>query len=234
MSILSRTMCLWFLALLPAGANASPPDLATVLHQLIRSYGGEDNIRKLDSVVQEWRFVALSSKRHGIDVRNIRMPQQLRVELTYPDKQETRILDGHESYVIFDDGPAGTAEQHQRDAMQLQLMRLYSPLTLRDKIDSLSLILEGRNCALSLMENGLRADYLVNMDTWRIEKVVGTLTVNGTEMRFRTDYSDFEFVDGVLVHRKESKFAGGVHTAILQLHRVTLDADLDSGLFLPR
>ena len=176
----------------------------------------------------------MRGNRHGIDVRSIQMPRQLRVELTYPDKQETRILNGDESHVLFDDEPARAAGQHQSDAMRLQLMRLYSPLTLRDKIDSLTLILEGRNCALSLVENGLRADYLVNMDTWRIEKVVGTLTVNGTEMRFRTDYSDFEFVDGVLVHRKESKFAGGVHTAILQLHRVTLDADLGSGLFLPR
>ena len=114
------------------------------------------------------------------------------------------------------------------------MMRLYSPLTLRDKIESLTLILEGRNCALSLTENGLRADYLVNMDTWRIEKVVGTLAVNGTEMRFRTEYSDFEFVDGALVHRKENKFAGGVNTAILQLHRITLDADLDTRRFLPR
>jgi hypothetical protein len=234
MTILFRTTYLLVMALLSAGAHAEPPDLASVLDRLVHSYGGEENVRKLDSAVQEWRFVALRGNRHGIDVRSIRMPRQLRVELTYPDKQETRILDGDESHVIFDDESARAAGQHQSDAMRLQLMRLYSPLTLRDKIDSLTLILEGRNCALSLVESGLQVDYLVNMDTWRIEKVVGTLTVNGTEMRFRTDYSDFEFVDGVLVHRKESKFAGGVHTAILQLHRVTLDADLDSRLFLPR
>jgi hypothetical protein len=234
MTILSRTLCLWFLALLPAGAGANPPDLATVLDHLIRSYGGEENIRKLDNVYQEWRFVALRGNRHGIDVRSIRLPRQLRVELTYPDKQETRILNGDTSHVIFGDEPARTAGQHQRDAMRLQLMRLYTPLTLRDRIDSLTLILEGRNCALSLIENGLRADYLVNMDTWRIEKVVGTLTVNGAGMRFLTEYSDFEFHEGALIHRKENKFAGGVHTAVLQLHRITLDAELDTGSFLPR
>ncbi len=234
MKILLRVTCFVLIALLSASAQAGPPDLASVLDRLVHSYGGEDNLRKLDNVIQEWRFVAVRGNRHGIDVRSIRMPRQLRVELTYPDKRETRILNGEESHVIFNDEPARTAGQHQRDAMRLQQMRLYSPLNLRDRIDSLELVLEGRNCALSLVENELRADYLVNMDTWRIEKVVGTLTVNGTEMRFLTEYSDFAFVDGALVHRKENKFAGGVHTAVLQLHSITLDAEMNAGLFLPR
>ena len=117
--------------------------------------------------------------------------------------------------------------------MRLQLMRLYSPLVLQEKRNLMSVTQEDGFCALSLVENGLRVDYLVNQETWIIEKVVGTMMVNGSQMRFRTEYSDFSFRDGVLVHGKENKFAGGVNTAVLTLRNITLNADLEDGLFEP-
>ena len=79
----------------------------------------------------------------------------------------------------------------------------------------------------------MRADYFVNDDNGRIEKVVGSLAMNGMEMQFVTEYSDFAFRDGVLVHAKENKFAGGVNTAILQLRRITFDAELSDKDFVP-
>ena len=221
------------LAFLSASAQTQALDTDSVLEKMIHAYGGEENLRKLDSVVQQWDFVALMGNRHGTDERSVRVPDQLRVQLTYPDKMETRILNGADSHVIFDDRGAAVAAKPQREAMRLQLMRLYSPLTLRDRRDSLELVLEGEYCALSLLEGGLRVDYLVDMESWRIEKVVGTLAINGGEMRFLTEYSDFAFVDGVLVHQKENKYAGGVNTAVLQLRQVELRADLPDETFIP-
>jgi len=225
---------LLFVILLPHDARAEPLDRDTVLTNLIESYGGERNLRKLDSMVQEWDMVAIMGNRHGKDLRSVRMPGRLRVELRYPDKREIRVLNGNASHVLFDDRPAQVAEAPQRSAMRLQLMRLYSPLALWERRESLSVTVEGDLCALSLTEDGLRADYLIDTENWRIDKVVGTLNINGGEMRFLTEYSDFAFVDGVLVHQKENKFAGGVNTAVLTLREVTLDADLDEARFLPR
>jgi hypothetical protein len=233
MKPLPRVVYLLILVLLAPLANAEALDRDAVLEKLIQSYGGEHNLHKLDSVLQEWDFVALMGNRHGKDVRSVRVPGQLRVELTYPDKKETRILNKTASHVIFGDRPAARAAAAQRDAMRLQLMRLYSPLHLRDRRDAISLTLDGEYCALSLQEGGLRSDYLVDMEHWRIEKVVGTLTVNGGEMRFLTEYSDFALVDGVLVHQKENKFAGNVNTAVLQLRRIELQARLENDVFLP-
>jgi len=234
MQFLHRNVLLPVALLLSQGVWAQPLDRDTVLANLIDSYGGESNLRKLDSMTQEWDMVALRGSRHGKDLRSIRMPGQLRVELSYPDTRETRVLNGDASHVLFDDRPAQSARKPQHDAMRLQLMRLYSPLALSERRESLTLTVEGDYCALSLTEEGLRADYLVNTENWRIEKVVGTLTVNGAQMRFLTEYSDFAFVDGVLVHRKENKFAGNVNTAVLSLREVTLDASLDEGRFLLR
>ena len=203
------------------------------MERVIDAYGGEENLHKLQSQIQKWDMVALMGNRHGTDVRTIRTPDQLKVELTYPDKKETRIVDGETSYVIYNRAPAKIAVQPQRDAMRLQLMRLYSPLALRDRRDSLTLTVKGESCVLSLFEYGVRVDYVVNADKWRIEKVVGTLVINGSEMQFLTEYSDFTIRDGVLIHQMENKFAGRVNTAVLQLREITLDAELKDTSFLP-
>jgi len=233
MHILSRLALLFLLLIFSSTAYSQSLDLDTVLERIIDSYGGEENLRKLDSQIQEWDVVALMGNRHGTDVRAVQTPDQLRVDLTYPGKSETRIVNGENSYVIYDGAPAKLAVQPQRDAMRLQLMRLYSPLVLRSKLDSLSLAVEGDYCALTLLEHGVRVDYLVNTDHWRIEKVVGSLAIHGTAFQFLTEYSKFTFQDGVLLHQRENKFAGGVNTAVLQLRRLTLGARLPDTKFMP-
>ena len=134
---------------------------------------------------------------------------------------------------MFGSNPPEAVSGIQKDAMQLQLMRVYSPLMLRKKFDSLSLVEKGDLLAISLVENGLHVHYLVNQENWQIEKVAGSLMAGGQEIQFLTEYSDFKFVDGVLMHFHESKFAAGRNTAKLQLRKVTLDADLMDDLFKP-
>ena len=75
-------------------AEAEDPNLKMLLQQVIAEYGGEDNLRKLDNHIQEWDVVALVGARHGTDTRRIRVPDQLKVEISYPDKQERRIVNG--------------------------------------------------------------------------------------------------------------------------------------------
>lgn len=224
MSRIYRIALLSLLLVSPLCAVAQTMDKSSVLERLIASYGGEQNLRKLDNVVQEWDMVALMSKRHGTDVRHVMVPgQQLQVTLTYPQKVERRMLAGDSGRVSFNGGDPYPATEPQRDAMRLQLMRLYSPLVLRDKIDNVTLTMEGEYTALTLEEHGVRADYLVNVEDWRIEKVAGTLSMGGQPMRFLTEYSDFDFVEGVLVHRTENKYAGNVNTAVLSLKKITFE-----------
>jgi hypothetical protein len=208
-------------------------DLQTVLDRLVHTYGGEKSLQKMDSMVQEWNMVALMSKAHGTDVRSFRAPFQLRVILSYPNKQETRILDGDAAYYQSSNHPSEAVTGMRRDAMRLQLMRLYSPLTLRSKMESMSLLEQDDLLALSLAENGVHVHYLVNKENFHIEKVAGVLNMGGQEIRFLTEYSDFAVIDGVLVHQAENKFANGVNTAKLKLSRITFDAPLDGEMFKP-
>jgi len=218
--------------LAPVGVRAE--SLADVLDIMIEAYGGEDNVRKLDSMVQEWDLLALTRNQQGTDKRSVRLPEQLKVELTYPDKQETRVLNGDSGYAIFDDRAPSAASAMQTSAMRLQLMRLYSPLTLRDKRDTLEFSRSGDYVVLTLSERGLQTDYVVSPDSWHIVKVMGKLSVNGAAMRFVTEYSDHAMVDGVLVHHRENKWVGSMNTAVLRLQRITVDAEFEDDQFEPR
>ena len=223
---------LGFVFLAPAGVRAEA--LADALENMIEAYGGEENVRKLDSMIQEWDLLALTRNRQGADKRSIRLPDQLKVELAYPEKLETRVLDGDAAYAIFNDREPAAASDMQRSAMQLQLMRFYTPLTLRDRIDSLSLSDGDGHLKLTLREDGLQADYVVDTETWRVVKVVGTLAINGTKMQFVTEYSEFAKVDGALIHHRENKFVGGMNTAVLRLRRAETGVAVDDDEFEPR
>lgn len=231
MLIVFRSILLMLFVGLPIKVYSQPSDVQTVLDQLVQTYGGESNLRKMDSMVQEWDMTALMGNRQGTDTRSIRAPDQLRVDLSYPKKSETRVLNGDSAFVIFEGVEPKQVSGMQRDAMRLQLMRLYSPLMLRDKIDSVSLIEEGGMMALSLVENGVHVYYMINKENWHIEKVAGSLLMNGNEIQFLTEYSDFKTIEGVLMHQKENKFANGMNTAVLQLRKVTFDAKIEDRQF---
>jgi hypothetical protein len=220
--------------MMAAPASSQSVELTEALERMIAAYGGAENLQKLDSMIQEWDLLALTRNQRGSDKRSVRLPEQLKVELTYPDKQETRVLNGDSGYAIFDDRAPTAASAMQTSAMRLQLMRLYSPLTLRDKRDALELSNSGGYVVLKLREHGLQSDYVVSTDTWHIVKVMGRLSVNGAVMQFVTEYSDYSMVDGVLVHHRENKWVGDMNTAVLRLRRITVDADLDDDEFEPK
>lgn len=225
-------MILCITAWAPAGARAEA--LADVLDRMIATYGGEQNLQKLNSMVQEWELLALMRNQQGSDKRSIHLAGQLRVELVYPDKQETRVLDGDSAHAVFDDRDPAPASDMQKGAMRLQLMRFYSPLKLRERMGSLSLSEGDGYVTLSLKDGELQTDYVVSTDTWHVVKTVGLLTMGGAAMQFVTEYSEFSKVDGVLMHHRENKFVGGMNTAVLRLKRIEVDARFGDDEFTPR
>ena len=138
MSLLIKISMACLLLVCASMAHAEEADLDALLDRVIEEYGGEENLRKLDNQVQRWDLVTLVGSRHGTDTRRIRVPDQLAVEITYPDRQETRIVSGRTAYFLYRDAPPRFATKPQKDAMRLQLMRHYSPLVLQRKKDSLS------------------------------------------------------------------------------------------------
>jgi hypothetical protein len=202
-----------------------------VVERLVKVYGGEQNLEKLSSLHQYWNIIVLHSNTEGSDYRKILLPNHLYVELNYPGRSESRLLSGNSAFRASDGSGFRSANEMQADAQRLQLMRLYSPLTLLLKLEELEFTDGEEFCILSLKDASLRVDYLVYKATWRIEKVAGTMIMGQGKMEFLTEYSDFRMNDGVLMHYRENKYAGSVNTARLELLRVEFDPALRPGDF---
>ncbi len=198
--------------------SANTDSAEKIVAQMISSYGGTEALEKLNNPYQQiWRLNAITRNTQGNDFRNIALPENLQVELTYPDSSETRILIGNQGLKIYNDTKQVKAEGPMLDSMRLQRMRLYNPLMLQERIASITLSEKNGRYCLTLSEHGLVTDYHVNKKTHLIEIVIGTLQMGGMAMQFRTEYNDYKVSDGVMLPHQEIKYAGNVNTAILTL-----------------
>jgi hypothetical protein len=213
------------------GCKERTQSVEALLADMITEYGGEENLKKLDSYASLWKIKVQVREQEGKAVNSVQMPDKLRVELIYPDRTELRVVNGSKGYKGFNGGAAQEVSGPQLDSMKLQLMRLYTPLELKRRMARLQLS-EGDGVKLiTLKEGELTVVYHVNPTTKRIDKVVGKLDMGGRQMEFVTEYSDYKLVDGVLIHHKENKFAAGTNTAILYLKGLKLGATHNSKIF---
>ena len=222
------TLLLFSLAILLTSLNtsASTDSANDLIDQMISSYGGAKTLEKLNKPYKQvWQLNAVSRNTKGNDTRYIALPNKLKVELTYPNNSETRILDGNQGIKIYDKSKHVEAKGPALDAMRLQRMRLYSPLLLKNRVADIKLSDKNDHYCLTLSEGGLIAEYLVNKQTNLIDTVIGTLQMGGKKMQFRTEYQDYKMEEGVMLPHQEIKYAGNVNTAVLTLLETSFNAD---------
>ncbi len=198
--------------------------------EMIGAYGGEENLKKLDSYISVWAMEVRVRPQKGKVVSFVDQSGKLRVELMFPNRLEKRVLNGSKGYKGYNNDPLEEVKGPKLDSMKLQMIRLYSPLTLKGK-SGIS-VTEGKGVKLiTLKEGTLTSIYHVNAITFRIEKVVGRFDMGGRQMEFQTEYSDFKKVDGVLMHHRENKFAAGMNTAELFLKDIKLSVKHGEDVF---
>ncbi|MBE9535846.1 MAG: hypothetical protein IMF07_01595 [Proteobacteria bacterium] len=212
-------------------ASGETVKIETLLDQMISAYGGEENLKKLNTYRQEWSLTAAMSGEKGFDSRSVALPDRLRVELVYFAHNEIRILNGDGGLKIYNRTQKKKVQSPGLDAMKLQRMRLYHPLTLKERLHNSSLTQKEGFHVIILSEKELITEYYINPSTFMIEKVVGLIQAGGMSMEFKTLYSDFRKVDGVVLPHKEVKFAGATNTAVLTLKKIELLKMHDVKLF---
>ncbi len=234
MKSLSLLTCSVFLLVLSAalyGCSGSG-SADGVVSAMVKAYGGEENLKKINSYSQLWEMDALAKQDTGNDVRYIEQPGKLRVELFYSKgPAEQRIINNTKGYNSLQGGSQNEAKGPQLSAMKIQRARMYSPLTLKNKVESLTLSKEEGYNILSLKEGEITTNYYVNAETNLIDKVVGSMAMGGQNMEFITEYSDYKAVEGVLVAHKENKFAMGMNTAQNTLKDIRLSVVHKDGSF---
>jgi hypothetical protein len=212
------------------GSKASDERLV-LLNSVIEAHGGEENLKKLARYKVIWFMGETARGVKGKDTRFIEPPSRLRVELDYVDGTgELRVVNNDEGMKAYrsEAGEVKTsiATGPQLMGMKLQRMRFIDPLSLRGKIDNLTIEeAEDGSKVILLIEDGLEGRYFVGKDSGLIERFVGTLKMGEKAMDFRTEYSDFKAMNGVMMAHVEAKFAGDVNTANLTLREVVFVED---------
>ena len=199
--------------LLPPAALAS--DLDALASKVVDAYGGGAAWAKVASIEARGRVVPAMRKGDGTMTRIWRGADNLRVEIVYPDKTETRALDDGKG---TNNGRASTAME--LDAMRLQAARLALPLLLGQHKGSLRDL--GTHDDVRSIEIALDAPLTMTVDidpkTSRVVRSVG----RSKDAAFTTVYSDFRTVNGLLIPFHEENSAMGMKTADIFLEKVEI------------
>jgi len=190
-----------------------------VIEKMIEAYGGEKNLVQLNNYEQVWHIETKTSDTNGTDKRTVHLPAFLKTELIYPHKTEIRILENNIGTKQF--GTATIqAQGPMLDAMKVQLMRLFHPLVLKEKIKAITVSDTPEHFLLALTANSVSAEYYVSKNSYLIEKVIGRLQIGAQTMEFLTLYKDYKPFNGAMVPYTEVKYAGSVNTAVMRLQEM--------------
>ena len=199
------------IVLLPA--TARPAELDALVAKVAGAYGGAAAWAKVTSIDARGRVVPAMRKGDGTMTRVWRGNDDLRVEIVYPDKTETRVLEHGK----------GTNNGRESNAMELAAMRLQAarmalPLLLvQHKAELRDL---GVHDDIHSIEIPLAAPMTMTVDidpkSGRIVRSVG----RSGEVAFATQYGDFRTVDGLLIAFHEENSAMGMKTADIFLDKV--------------
>ena len=202
--------------LFTAVLEAKGPDAKVVIDKMITAYGGEANLKKLNSYEQVWHIETKTSNKNGSDHRTVKMPGYLQTQLTYPDKTEIRTLKNGIGIKEFGKRKL-EVKGPMLDAMRLQLMRLFNPLILKSKIQGITTSEKDSFYIIYLSDGSITTEYFVSKKSFLIEKVVGRLKMGHNKMEFLTVYEDYKSENGVMIAHKEIKYAAKVNTAVMRL-----------------
>ena len=170
---------IFFLAFPLAVPAFSASSASVMLDDMIAAYGGEENLKKLNSYISIWDMQVQVRDEKGTARISLSQPDALKVELTYPNKTESRVVSAGAGYKQYDGAEKKPAHGPQLDAMKLQLMRLYSPLVLKGFVKAITVSESNGFKVLSLSDGNITAHYFVNPQTKLIDAVVGQLSIGG-------------------------------------------------------
>ena len=197
-------------------------NIDSIINSMIKTYGGSQNLQKALRYEQEWSVLALSNNTYGFDKREVLLPIELKTELIYPTKSETRVISILENYRMFN-GVKEEVSGIKEQAMKLQLKRLYSPIILKSIKKELVLEDYPNHHALVYNTASDKTIYFINKKTFLIEQVTGIISIGKQDIIFNTSYTMFKKFKGVLFAHKEYKSTNNVRTAVLELKEISFN-----------
>lgn len=227
------------LMLSAAAARTEPLQSGAVLDAVIEAYGGAAAMDKLKSMQLQGEVTAAMRGRKGIMRRDFLYPDNLFVEISYPDETERRYLAGQDAWRGTND-VMDKVEGPPRLAMVYQMLRSGLPGTLlwhRNRLEygGLSKQDSGEYHVFRLRwSRELEIRFWVNSATRLIDWVQGDILSGPQPIPFATRYLDFRTVDGVLVPFSEENYASGVQTGTTRIKDVAFKRNNHGPFSLPK
>lgn len=190
-----------------------------IINNMIKTYGGEENLKNLTAYKQRWKINAIAQGIHGIDEREVILPNQLKTTLTYDNKVESRVITPTQRYKTFN-GKKEEASGMKAQAMELQLKRLYSPLVLKSLTPKLLLEDYQNYHALVLKQDNTKVVYFIDKKSFLIMQVTGIIYIQKEKIVFKTSYTQFKKFEDIVIPTKEYKSTNNIQTAVLTLEKM--------------
>lgn len=226
------------LLLLVAPPVSSAGQADALIERVLEAHGGKAALAKVRSYRMEGKITSVMQG-PGPFVRTFARPGRLRVVLEYPERPETRILDGSKGWRSGGQEKLAPTpvEGFLLGSMVLQAGRANLPWLLDERRADARLLPVSDDGRLQGIEvplgTGLKLTAYVDLTTGRIARSSGELDMPGMKTGFVTDYSDFRSVEDVLFPFREGNFASGQTTGETLITRVTINPPLTDADFRP-
>jgi len=215
-------------------AAAETDALDALLLKVVSAYGGEAALNGPRGVRQTGVTYSNMRKMEGRIVRTYLPPDQMRIEIQYPDTEELRILNGPHAW---------KREQQMskpyRDAQLLQAMRIGLPWNLlqaRSQLRDLGIQKHG-DSMLHMLELPVNESLVIKVaiepESGHIVRSLGTVSGAMGMMEFGAAYEDFRTQDGRLYAATEHHYVGGQPTGHTHIERIEFLDELPESLFTP-
>jgi hypothetical protein len=239
--LLPRLTLLVLLPVLLLSCSAHvPPSLqiAKLRDNILDAYGGRARLSQIQSIAAEGSITAIVREDRGVYRRVWRRDGKLFVDIQYTKSRETRILNGKRALRSVD-GKLEDVSGPGAAAMIYQYNELSMPFALLD--ESAELEDHGRELIDGVEVRALRytdaagnsMDIFVNDLTHRIVKTTGSFSVEGKETTLSSEYTNFRFVNGVLLPFKIVNYAGMTKISETDIDDYLVNARLSDSLFEP-
>ena len=217
---------LYFLGSCSGGREqSSDPTVHKLVQGVVAAHGGEKALSRVKGYMAEGQLYATH---RNVRIRTRRWfgrPDNLLLELNYPDQPEWRLTLGSMSWKGPDADHLSPASGPMIWSMRLQTARFDLPLRLLENEKDVVLLdpdEAGRAVLLHQLDDGLSLKYHIDPDTQRIVKMTMAMT-GPPAMTFEADYINFKEVEGVFFPHGEVTRAGGTITSRVVLDKITIN-----------
>lgn len=216
--------------------SRGPGDIPALLDRMARAYGGREFLADFGGFRARGKVLSLSDGVNGTVALNLSLEGDLRSEISYPHRMETRILSGPLAWSggMHHQRPA---ESEMAASMRLQFHRLAAPFELA-ATDPEQLAWEGwsdEGYARLRRDWGkeTRTTYEIDPASGEIRRIRGEVGSGNDAIRFETESADFRDVDGTRFPFRMTTTISGHAAWEMILDRVRRQSRFEPQTFLP-